>query len=83
MKKVILGSLLLLPVLTFAATPCGLKGNIENRIKDCAEFSGTNKEFQLVTRTLEGYEVFKGLRTGVIWSADLREGLMNYLDKSV
>jgi len=83
MKKIILGSLLALPALTFAAGPCGLKGSIKERIQDCRESSGINNEFQLVVRTSEGHEVYQGLRTGVIWSADLHEGEVNYLEKNV
>lgn len=86
MKSTISGfmlTFLAFPALSFAAQPCGVKGNIKERIQDCRQSSGVNNEFQLVTRTAEGFEIYQGLRTGVIWSADLREGELNYLDNKV
>ena len=51
--------------------PCGLVGEIQSRIADCKHSVGIQGEFQLVTRTLRGEEVYQGRRTGVIWSADI------------
>ena len=62
----------------WAGAPCGLSGSIESRIANCNESRGVDGEFQLVTRTRGGAEVYMGYRTGVIWSADL-PGPMNYL----
>ena len=44
---------------------CGLKGSVEERMKDCGEVKGN---FALVSRTKEGYEVYKDLQSGLIWS---------------
>jgi hypothetical protein len=66
---IILSAFMTTPV--FAHAPCGLSGTIENRIKNCNKTVGDQGEFQLVTRTQEGAEIFMGYRTGVIWSADL------------
>lgn len=68
---------------TVLAETCGLKGNIEERIKSCRQSFGVDGEFQLVARTSEGYEIFRGKRTGVIWSSDLREGEVNFLQNKV
>lgn len=68
MKTLIL-ALLLGSSVTFAAAPCGLTGPVKQRMADCNESSGA--EFKLVTRTQKGHEIFMGVRTGVIWSADL------------
>jgi hypothetical protein len=63
------------PVLAFAGSPCGLRGSVEQRIRDCSETVGD--EFALVTRTREGAEIYQGIRSGVIWSGDLA-GRKNY-----
>lgn len=55
----------------WAATPCGSRGTVDQRIADCNESSGEEGEFQLVSRTREGAEIYMGYHTGVIWSADL------------
>ncbi len=65
-----------------ASSPCGLQGNIPERILDCSEVIGTKNEFQLVTRTSKGFEIYKGRKTGVIWSADLSKPL-NFLSDNV
>lgn len=66
-----------------AAPTCGTSGSISERINDCGETRGSNYEFQLVTRTAEGFEIYKGQRTGVIWSADLQEGALNFYGHDV
>ena len=57
----------------WASSSCGLKGSVKERISACDTSVGPGNEFQLVTRTLAGDEIYKGRRTGVIWSADLAE----------
>ena len=44
---------------------CGLKGSIEQRIEKCNQSNGL---FSLVSRTKEGHEIFKDLKSGLIWS---------------
>lgn len=85
MRKTIFASLIFaaMPVITLAATPCGLKGSIKERIQDCRPSAKVDDEFQLVVRTQEGHEVYQGRRTGVIWSADLGKKPMNYLNSKV
>jgi|GEM_PF-4274213 len=70
MKAFILATTLL-ATSSWATTPCGLKGDVAQRISDCKETADARGEFQLVTRTAKGEEIYKGARTGVIWSADL------------
>lgn len=65
-----------------AVSPCGLNGSIEQRISDCHQSVGIGDEFQLVTRTKSGLEIYQGYRTGVIWSEDLA-GKKNYLGDGV
>lgn len=73
----LLSFLLLLGVITGQSVlaqvmgPCGLSGTIEERIRSCNRSVGINGEFQLVTKTLAGDEVYRGRRSRVIWSADL------------
>lgn len=63
--------------------PCGLSGSIESRIADCQQSRGLRDEYQLVTRTSEGLEIYRGRRTGVIWSADLDNREKNYLQENL
>lgn len=49
---------------TAFASPCGLEGSIEERIKSCNLMKET---FVLVTRTDKGLEVFKDTKTGMVW----------------
>ena len=81
MKTLILTTVLFTTT-SFAAVPCGLSGSISQRISDCKESVGKGEEFQLVTRTKKGEEIYKGVRTGVIWSADLASP-KNYLSDKV
>lgn len=53
---------------------CGLSGSIEKRIKNCNK---KKDNFALVARTKEGYEVYKDLRTGVLWG-DRLSSKMNH-----
>ena len=46
------------------ASPCGLEGSIEDRIKSCNLMKET---FVLVTRTDKGLEVYKDTKTEIIW----------------
>ena len=49
--------------------PCGLKGSIAERIKDCSYQITSQKEgFVLVTRSKEFKEVHKEIATGLLWS---------------
>ncbi len=61
MKIFILG--LFISISAFAK-PCGLQGTIEERIKDCAQSKG---DFALVTLTEKGLEIYKDIKTGLIW----------------
>ena len=67
----------------FAQTviPCGTQGSVAERIKSCNTAVGKGGEFQLVTRTAKGEEIYKGARTGVIWSADLAKPMYYLSDK--
>jgi hypothetical protein len=52
--------------------PCGLKGTVDERIKDCSNQLTSEKEgFILVTRTNEFEEVHKELSSELLWSARL------------
>lgn len=82
MKALIVLATLLSAVTAWSATPCGLTGTVEKRIADCRSAVGPRGEFQLVTRTQKGEEIYKGVRTGVIWSADLKNE-KNYLRHNV
>lgn len=46
------------------AKPCGLQGNIEERIKDCDQTKGT---FALVAISEKGSEIYKDVKSGLIW----------------
>jgi len=63
--------------------PCGLNGEIRARIADCNFSVGKGNEYQLVTRTLNGNEIYRGRRTGVIWSADIDNRPKNYAKNRV
>ena len=48
--------------------PCGLKGSIDKRIRDCSSQLTSKKEgFVLVTRTKDFKEVYKETKTGLLW----------------
>lgn len=60
-------------------TPCGLKGSVDERIKDCSYQSTSKKEgFILVTRSKDFYEVHKELSTGLLWSDRLNNSMDHY-----
>jgi hypothetical protein len=53
--------------------PCGLKGSVDERIKDCSYQLTSEKEgFVLVTRSKDFKEVHKEVSTGLLWSDRLR-----------
>ncbi len=66
---------------SFAAPECGLKGSIEDRIRDC---SHAQKEyFVLVTRIkmrTQTFEVYKDMRTNLLWSDSLYPNELNYVN---
>lgn len=78
-KNLLTIAFLLSSLSTFAAEECGLKGSIEDRIRDC---SYTQKEdFMLVTRIKarkHTFEVYKDLRTNLLWSDTNQPTDMNY-----
>ena len=43
---------------SWANGPCGLNGTVDQRIAQCNESAGQG-EFQLVTRTKKGQEIYK------------------------
>lgn len=52
-----------------AKFPCGFKGSVDERIKDCSYQLTSEKEgFALVTRSKDFKEVHKELSTGLLWS---------------
>jgi hypothetical protein len=58
--------------------PCGLKGSVEERIKDCSYQLTSEKDgFVLVTRSKDFREVYKEVSTGLIWSDTLPK-MMKY-----
>jgi len=49
--------------------PCGLKGSVDERVKDCSYQLTSEKEgFVLVTRSKDFKEVHKEVSTGLLWS---------------
>jgi hypothetical protein len=58
--------------------PCGLKGSVDERIKDCSyQLTSENAGFVLVTRTKEFKEVHKETKTGLLWG-DRLPSIMNH-----
>ncbi len=45
--------------------PCGKEGSLEDRIKSC---NLTKESFALVTRSETGIEIYKDIKSGLIWS---------------
>lgn len=62
MKYLVLLPLLFVSIARGAA--CGKEGSIEERIKDCNFAKG---EFVLVFRNEKGTEIFKEIKTGLLW----------------
>lgn len=52
----------------FQKFPCGLKGSVDERIKDCSyQVTSENEGFVLVTRTKDFKEVHRETKTGLLW----------------
>lgn len=63
----------------FAAEECGLKGSIQDRIVDCGHVQ--KEYFVLVTKIKQRtqiFQVWKDMRTNLIWSDSLGPTNMNY-----
>lgn len=59
--------------------PCGLKGSVDERIKDCSYQLTSEKEgFVLVTRSKDFKEVHKEVSTGLLWSDRLPSTMSHY-----
>lgn len=56
--------LLLFSAPIFASSPCGLEGSIEERIKNC---NHAKEHFVLVMRDEKGQEVYKDIKSNLIW----------------
>jgi len=62
-----------------AKSPCGLKGSVDERIRDCSYQLTSEKEgFVLVTRTKEFKEVHKETKTGLLWGDSLPSTMTHY-----
>jgi hypothetical protein len=49
--------------------PCGQEGSVDERILDCSFQEGSQKgQFFLVTRSINGIEVYRDVASGLIWS---------------
>jgi predicted class III extradiol MEMO1 family dioxygenase len=57
------------------AKPCGLEGTIDERIKDCAQTKGN---FVLVQITEKGQEIYKDLKSGIIWGGRITSDFNHY-----
>ncbi len=57
------------------AEPCGLEGTIDERIKNCDLTKG---EFVLVARNAAGVEVFKDLKSGLLWGDRVTSDFNHY-----
>lgn len=57
------------------AKPCGLTGSIEERIKDCAQTKGN---FVLVAATEKGLEIYKDVKSGLIWGSRITSDFNHY-----
>lgn len=61
--------ILLLSVISSVAfanvSPCGLEGSVEDRIKSC---NFIKENFALVARMDKGLEIYKDVKSGLIWS---------------
>lgn len=54
--------------------PCGLKGTVEERMKDCSfVYASERMGFNLVARSDDGKEVYKEQSSGLLWSERPRE----------
>lgn len=60
-------------------SPCGLRGSVDERIKDCSYQRDSQKEgFVLVTRSKDFKEVHKEVSTGLLWSDRLPYTMNHY-----
>jgi hypothetical protein len=66
-----IGATVLTTVSAIAGGPCGPKGTVDERIKDCGFHE--KEGFQLVTRTANGIEVHMDTRTKLLWSDRLEK----------
>ena len=57
------------------ASPCGIQGAIEERIKECGMTKGN---FALVARDEKGVEVYKDLKSGLIWGNRIGSDFNHY-----
>lgn len=57
------------------AKPCGLTGAIEERIKDCSQTKGN---FVLVAITEKGLEIYKDIKSGLIWGSRITSDFNHY-----
>lgn len=67
----------LLMTLTSWAAPssCGKEGSVEERIKNCNSAKG---EFVLVARDEKGVEIYKDLKTGLLWGDRISTDFNHY-----
>lgn len=57
------------------ATPCGIQGTIEERIKSC---NLTKGNFALVARNEKGLEIYKDLKSNLIWGDRMSTDFNHY-----
>ncbi len=57
------------------AKPCGLSGTVEDRVKECGESKGN---FALVAATEKGLEVYKDIKSGLIWGSRILSDFNHY-----
>ncbi len=57
------------------SSPCGKEGTIEERIKNC---NSTKGEFVLVARSEQGVEIYKDLKTGLLWGDRITTDFNHY-----
>lgn len=58
-----------------AASPCGTEGSIEERIKNC---NSTKGSFALVARDEKGKEIYKDLKSNLLWGDRLSVDFNHY-----
>lgn len=86
LKQFFAGVFLLTSVSAFALEDCGTTGTVNQRIKDCG--NQKKQSFVLVARISypklkETFEVYKDLRTKLLWSDRLRSNTMNFTNAVV
>lgn len=60
---------------TAFAKPCGLQGTVEERVKECALTKGN---FALVAATEKGLEIYKDIKSGLIWGSRIVSDFNHY-----